>query len=192
MPSDCLAINTTKLWLPNVESFKVSDLITGILVSSAGDAACALATGKTSYTEFVQKMNEKAEVLGMKNSYFSNPVGLDGYANTHYSTAQDLYLLARAATSNELIKSSVSIKDYVLSSEDGDFNLKLTNTNRLLWDQSGSIGIKTGTTLEAGEVLIYEYKDEVRDLIIVVMGSSDRFSDTKKLLDWSLGNYSWE
>ncbi len=192
IPYFCTNIDSTKAWLPAEEEFKAYDLITTMLVGSAGDAACALATSKISYSEFVDKMNEKAKVLGMKNTNFVNPIGLDGFKGVHYSTVSDLYALALASLSNDMVKKTVATKEFTIKSLSSDFTYKVTNTNRFLWEIPGSAGIKTGTTVGAGEVLMYNWKDDDKDLVIIVMGSQDRFSDTKKLLDWSLENYAWK
>ena len=79
-----------------------------------------------------------------------------------------------------------------MSSEGGEYNAVISNTNRLLWEVPNSVGIKTGTTLGAGEVLIYEYKEDLKDIVIIVMGSKDRFGDTRNILKWIGRNYSWE
>lgn len=188
----CTNIDSTKAWLPNEEKFNAYDLITTMLIGSAGDAACALATSKVSYTEFVDKMNEKAKVLGMKNTNFVNPIGLDGFKGVHHSTASDLYALALASLSNDVVRETVATKEFTVKSLSSDFTYKVMNTNKFLWEVPGSAGIKTGTTIGAGEVLIYDWKDSSKDLVIIVMGSQDRFVDTKKLLDWSLENYTWK
>ena len=84
----------------------------------------------------------------------------------------------------------VGMREHTLKS--GVTQRKIYTTNQLLWAIPESVGIKTGRTLAAGEVLIFEYKDEKKDLIIVVMGSEDRFLDTREILNWVLGSYSWD
>ena len=192
VPYFCTNIESTKAWLPADEEFTARDLIYTMLVGSAGDAACALATSKVSYSEFVDKMNQKAVVLGMKNTNFVNPIGLDGFKGVHYSTVSDLYLLALASLSNETVQNAVKTKEFTVKSLTSDFTYKMTNTNRFLWEIAGTTGIKTGTTVGAGEVLIYGWKDKDRELVLIVMGSRDRFGDTRNLLNWSLDNYTWK
>lgn len=188
---ECANVQSSKLWLPVGEEFSVEDLIYSSLIESAGDAACALSTGKVGYTRFVDLMNKKGAKLGLYNTNFTNPVGLDGYDGSHYSTAEDLCNLAKVIVLNPTIKKVVSTKDFNISSLDNNFKFIVHNTNRLLWEIPNSVGLKTGTTAEAGEVLVYEYNDGVKDIIIVVMGSSDRFDDTKNLLNWVLASYDW-
>lgn len=187
----CSSIEGTKAMLPEGKVFKVSDLISVMLVGSAGDAACTLATFKISEKDFVGLMNKKAKEIGMELTKFSNPVGLENINGGHYSTAWDLYKLAKYATSISFIKDVVGKNNYIISSVDNSFSTTLMNTNKLLWEVPGTIGVKTGTTENAGEVLVYEYKDGIEDVIIVVMGSKDRFGDTKLILNWINSSYSW-
>ena len=192
VPEICTEIEGTKAYLPLDGRFKVKDLLESMLIASAGDSACVLATSKLSTGDFVKKMNEKAVEIGLNSTRFSNPIGFDDAFGNNYSTVSDLYKLSVYATSFSDIKDSVSKKNFVLSSVDGDFNFVLRNTNRLLWEVPNSVGIKTGTTLGAGEVLIYEYKEDLKDIVIVVMGSKDRFGDIRNILKWIGKNYSWE
>ncbi|OGC47226.1 hypothetical protein A2886_01090 [candidate division WWE3 bacterium RIFCSPHIGHO2_01_FULL_42_13] len=186
----CTQIEGQKTGFLAQDSYTVKNLIVSLLASSSADAACTLATGKLSYSDFVYKMNEKAKGLGLDHTAFTNPVGLDGENNSHHSTASDLYLLARQAISNEMIKEIVKTKETILVSDSG-LSTNLVNTNELLWTQPGTVGIKTGQTEEAGEVLIYEYKDGQKDIVIIVMRSEDRFGDTARILNWILSSYSW-
>jgi serine-type D-Ala-D-Ala carboxypeptidase (penicillin-binding protein 5/6) len=192
VPKDCTEIDSTKAGLPIGEEFRVLDLVNAMLVASAGDAACTLTEGKVSAPQFVSLMNQKAGVLGMVNTNFTNAVGLDAENGAHYSTVADLYKLSLAAMKSSQIQNAVKQKELFLKSIDEKYIGKLETTNRLLNEIPQSIGIKTGTTTDAGEVLIYEYQDEVKDLVIIVMGSSDRFSDVRALLYWVLTNYRWK
>ena len=188
----CAGVEGTKAWLPAGERFKVKDLLKSMLIGSAGDSACVLATSKMSEEDFVSKMNEKVNSLGMTSTRFSNPIGLDDTHENNYSNAPDLYKLAVYATSIPEIKNIVGTKDFRFTNVEKDVNLLVRNTNRLLWEVPNSVGVKTGTTYEAGEVLIYEYDNGLKDIIIVVMGSKNRFADTKNILSWIGKNYSWK
>jgi D-alanyl-D-alanine carboxypeptidase len=186
VPNFCTTVEGSKAGFSEGETVKVEDLLRALLISSSGDAACTLATGKISYSDFVEKMNNKASEIGMNSTSFTNPVGLDGTDGLNYSTAKDLYLLSRKAMSNELIKNTVNNKEIEIGKR------KITSTNKLLWEIPETIGIKTGTTAAAGEVLIYEYADRIKNIEIIVMGSADRFADTKTLLTWTLQSFVWE
>lgn len=192
VPEYCTLVEGTKAYLPSGGEFMVRDLLYSMLVGSAGDAACVISNGKISEDEFVSLMNNKAVGIGLNSTVFSNPIGLDNINGGNYSTVSDLYSLAVYATLAPEIRDAVSRKEYIFNSVDGEYENHLYNTNRFLWEVPNTVGIKTGTTEGAGEVLIYEYDDEIKDIVIVVMGSTDRFSDTMKILNWSLANYSWE
>jgi len=187
VPEICTNTHSQEAGLNIGEMIRVRDLVYAMLVGSAGDAACTLSIGKVSYEDFVSRMNSKAKELGMKDTKLTNPVGLDGKNGDHVSTAYDLFLLSRAAISNAFIKEIVKTKEF--STPSGAHVLK--NTNDLLWNLSGTVGIKTGRTYAAGEVLSYAYADDVKEIVIVVMGSNDRFTDSKLILDWILKSYSW-
>lgn len=187
----CSQVESTKLWLPVGDQYTVNDILHSLLISSAGDAGCTLATAKVSRAEFVNLMNEKAVSLGMADSHFTNPVGLDGANGSHYSSVWDLYLLSKAAVANPVIDNIVGLNDYSFTNVAGDFEVDITSTNRLLSEIPGTVGIKTGRTEGAGEVLVYRYNEDNKDLTIIVMASDDRFLDTRNLLSWTLSSYSW-
>ncbi len=191
IPTPCTELESTKADLPKDAAFKVESLLNAMLISSAGDAACALAIGKVDQTEFVYRMNQKAYQLGMFSSYFTNPIGFDGRNSSHFSTAHDLYKLAETAMKHPTIKSIVSKREYNVVSTDEKFSGKIETTNQLLREIPNSIGVKTGTTAEAGQVLIYEYNDSEKNLLIVVMGSTDRFNDVKLILNWLTASFKW-
>lgn len=186
---ECTNVEGQKAGLYSGMTISVKDLVNVLLINSSGDAACVLSGGATSNTDFVNLMNLKAQKISMENTRFTNSIGLDGENGSHYSTVTDLYKLAKYAINNKIIKDIVKTKEYTLDDSSRNFEIKVFNTNKLLWNIPETVGIKTGTTQSAGEVLIYEYKSGEKDLIIIVMGSVDRFSDTKALLNWALESY---
>ncbi len=190
VPENCTLLDTQSVGLPAGAVFTFKDLLYSLLIQSAGDAACVM-YASVDYDVFVTKMNEMAVQLGMTNTRFTNPIGLDGINGGHYSTADDLLKLAVKATKAEIVREIVSTQEYALTSVDGNFSTTIYNTNQLLWEIPNTLGIKTGRTAEAGEVLIYQYEEDDKNLIIIVMGSEDRFYDTKTLLDWVLRAYRW-
>lgn len=189
VPYFCTLTESQRLGFSAGTKLKVKDLIYALLISSAGDAACTLASSEMPYTQYVELMNNKAKELGLDNTQFTNPIGLDG---AHYSTAYDLYKLARIAMEYDTISTPVGKSEYTFTDTEGNLAFKAYTTNRLLGEIPGTVGVKTGKTQEAGEVLIYEYKKDSKNIMIVVMGSLDRFADTKNLLTWLLKNYSWD
>jgi len=186
IPHECTLLNSQRAGFVPQELVGVNDLYYALLINSAGDAACTLAT----YTpNFVTKMNEKTAVLGLKNTRFSNAVGFDNFEG-HMSTPRDLAQLGLVAMKNDLARQIAKTKNLTLTSS--GISHDLTNTNKLLWEIPETVGLKTGTTDGAGEVLIYMFEKNEKSIAIVVMKSSDRFGDTKKILDWVLQSYSWQ
>ncbi|QQR55457.1 D-alanyl-D-alanine carboxypeptidase [Candidatus Peregrinibacteria bacterium] len=134
-------------------------------------------------------MNEEAENLGLENTHYANTSGLD--SSSAYSTAHDLLVLSSHLLEDEGIREIVKNTTYEVKSEDGQQVHKLTNTNVLL-GQLGISGLKTGTTAMAGECLVALAKNEDgHEILTIVLGSSNRFIDTKILVDWIYQAYSW-
>lgn len=190
IPEVCTRVEGQKVGFVTGEAINVKDLIYSLLVGSGGDAACALAYGgAVEYGRFIGLMNKKVEDINAQNSHFVNPIGLDDAVASHRSSARDLTLIAKEAVNDSFIEDVVKTKEFDIIS--GSLKRKIFNTNDLLWDVEGTVGVKTGRTYGAGEVLVYQYKKDGADLIIVVMGSEDRFGDTERALEWSLNSYNF-
>ena len=172
------------------EKINVESLLYGMLVASAGDAACTLSTHKFSSSGFIGKMNILAQKIGLTNTNFTNPIGLDVDESSHVSTARDLYLMTEEAIKNGVFRKIVGTKYITLTSSDGAISHDVVSTNSLLFEIPGSLGVKTGKTDRAKEVLVYAYQKHDDEIIIVVMGSDDRFEDTKRLLKYVSDNYA--
>lgn len=192
VPQFCTQVDGVTAGLPQGTKFLVGDLLKALLVYSAGDAACTLSIGSSSYADFIALMNQVAKEADLHNTKFTNPIGLDDADGENVSSAADLAKLGALAVRNEFIKEVVKIKAFNLTSTDGAFTRRLASTNTLLSVIPESVGIKTGRTTGAGEVLVYEYAKDKTDLIIVVMGSKDRFADTRSILAWVLQSYQWQ
>ncbi len=168
------------------DRFYFPDLLYAMLLPSANDAAAAIADnypgGKE---EFVAKMNEKAQVLHLTDTHFSDPVGIDDDGN--YSTVVDLARLSSSAMKNKIFAQIVATKQKTINNVDSAHPYILFNLNKLLGIQ-GVNGIKTGTTEGAGEVLVTSAIVNNHTFIIVVMNSQDRFGDTSLLLDFIANN----
>ncbi|MFH1566018.1 MAG: D-alanyl-D-alanine carboxypeptidase [bacterium] len=190
IPKDCLKLPGTQAYLSEGDFLSVESLLYALLLPSASDAACVLARGYNNPSDFLAKMNKKSEELGLKHTNFDNVIGLDGDNGTHFSTASDLLILAKAALKNQELMKIVGTKYYDVHSYATDKTYTVRNTNELLFSLPGTVGLKTGTTEKAGACLIYVYANTNKDkkVIIIVMGSKEdaRFSDTKALLDWYL------
>ncbi|MBI2448023.1 D-alanyl-D-alanine carboxypeptidase [Candidatus Microgenomates bacterium] len=191
--NDYANVSPGKMGLFIGEKIKVEDLLNGVLISSANDAALALADFVEEQTNnsFVSLMNQKAKELGMLQTNFSNVIGLDNAEN--YSTVKDLAYLANFAEKNDFIAEVVKMPEKTVYSIDGKTTHTLTTTNQLLKDgELNILGLKTGSTPGAGECLITLTEKDGHEIITVILGSSDRFTDTKKLIQWVWGNIEWK
>lgn len=175
----------SQILLETGEQMKVSDLFKGIAVASGNDAVVALAeTIAGTVDEFVNMMNQKAKDLGLKNTNFKNPHGLDE-AN-HYSSAYDMSIMAKELIKHEKVLEFTSIyEDYLRKGTDREF--WLVNTNKLVRFYSGVDGLKTGYTGTAGYCLTATAKKNNVRLIAVVMNeesSSVRNAEVTSMLDY--------
>ena len=170
------------------EKITVENILYGTLVHSGNDAAFVLADNY-GYDKFVDLMNKKARDLGMKNSYFSNPNGLD--SAPQHSTAFDLSLAARELLKNPYLSKIVSTKEISISDVDFKYFHQLTNVNKLLGEIQGLGGLKTGYTENAGENLVSFYKKNGHQFVIVILKSLDRFNDTKNIITWIEANVGY-
>lgn len=170
------------------EKITVENILYGTLVHSGNDAAFVLADNY-GYDKFVALMNKKAQDLGMKNSFFSNPNGLD--SGTQHSTAFDLSLAGRALLKNPYLSKIVSTKEITISDVDFKYFHRLENVNKLLGEIQGLGGLKTGYTENAGENLVSFYKKNGHQFVIVILKSLDRFSDTRNIITWIDNNVDY-
>lgn len=183
------SVDGNTIGLFNGEKIKVRDLIYASLVQSGNDAAFTLADNyPLGFDEYMKQMNLWAGKLGLSNTYFTNPAGLDN--QYHQSTARDLAILTKEVLKDDFLKSVISTKSININDESGVYHHQLYTTNSLLGKQ-GVIGGKTGTTENAGEALITEVENDGHHLVIVVLASEDRYSDTSKIIDFIFSNYNW-
>ena len=180
---DSLAVN---------EKIKAEDLLKIMLIRSNNSAAVSLAEHTSgSVDNFVELMNRKTELLGLKNTNFSNPTGFDSEEN--YSTAYDIAQLVDYALDEPLIWEILRIQKLNLTSFDGNIKHSLKNTNLLLGRLENITGGKTGLTDEAGQCLSLVIGDPINNyqIISVVLNAEDRFLETEKLVRWVFRNYEW-
>lgn len=176
------AIEGSSMYLDYRKSYTVNELLTGLLLVSGNDAATALACHMSGdERSFSAKMNEKAKELGLKNTSFRNPHGLDD--PEHYSTARDLAVLASYCMENEQFREIVS--SYSAKIKDQTYY----NHNKLLVNYDGCIGLKTGYTIAAGRTLVSCAERNGMRLICVTLSAPDDWDDHKKLLDYGFENY---
>lgn len=177
------AVEGSSMYLDYNKTYTVRELLTGMMLVSGNDAATALACHLSGdERSFSAKMNEKAKQLGLENSSFRNPHGLDD--PEHYSTARDLAVLAAYCMENEQFRQIVS--SYSAKIKDQTYY----NHNKLLVTYDGCIGLKTGYTIAAGRTLVSCAERNGMRLICVTLNASDDWNDHKKLLDHGFENYN--
>lgn len=181
----------SQMFLRTDEKITIENLLYGLMINSANDAALTLAEYNAGTVEkFVEKMNKKAEELNLKETHFQNPIGLDDKNN--YSSAYDMANLARYIYQKDFIRKVAIIKEMEVKSTDGQTTHKLKSTNDLLDSYLKIKGLKTGTTDKAGQCLVaIANNDANNEIITVVLGSPARFSESKVLIDWTFRAYTW-
>lgn len=183
----------SQILLETGEKMSVKDLFKGIAVASGNDAVVALSEAIAgTEDEFVKRMNQRAKELGLQDTNFKNPHGLD--TANHYSSSYDMSLIAKELVKHEKVLEFTSIyEDYL---REGQKNkVWLVNTNKLVRFYDGLDGLKTGYTKEAGYCLTSTAKRGDTRFITVVMGEPDtktRNSETTSMLDYAFSQYESE
>lgn len=179
----------SRLGLKAGDKVTVKDLLYGLLLRSGNDCAVALAEYVAgSVQEFSNLMNQNAQMLGLNNTHFVTPHGLD--EEEHYTTAYELAILADYALNNELFAQIVNKKSYTININKN--SKTLNNTNELLGNLNGVYGVKTGFTNGAGRCLVTSIKRGNLDVICVVLGADtkkDRTRDSAKLIEYTFNKY---
>lgn len=180
----------SQILLETGEKMSVKDLFKGVAIASGNDAVVALAEAVAGTVDaFVNMMNEKAKQLGLKNTSFKNPHGLD--TADHYSSARDMSLIAKELVKHEKIFEFTSVyEDYLR--ENTDRKIWLVNTNKLVRFYDGVDGLKTGFTEGAGYCLTATAKKNGMRIIAVAMGepsSKERNKEISEMLDYAFAQY---
>lgn len=175
-------IEGSSMYLAAGKSYRVEELLYGLMLASGNDAAVALACHAAGDVEvFAEWMNEKAQSLGCRNSHFVNPNGLDD--QEHYSTARDLAIITQEALENEAFREIVSSKTASVG------ELTYRNHNKLLSMYDGVFGVKTGYTMAAGRSLVSCCERDGMTLICVTLSAPDDWDDHMSLYDWGYENW---
>lgn len=185
-----ISVDGQKMGLVKGEEIKVEDILYGLLIFSANDAAEVLAENFPGGRDlFINSMNLKAKELNLENSTFVNPTGLDG--SGHLSTARDLIRISSYAMKDPFFSEIVGTKEKIVTSVNGKFVHRLRNLNELIGNVEGVLGVKTGWTEYARENLVTYVERNGKKVMIALLGSQDRFGETKELIDWIFENYEW-
>ncbi len=190
VPLEASLVEGSAIGLQEGELISLGDLIYGLMLNSGNDCAVAIACHLGGSVDgFVQLMNKKAAGIGAKNTHFNNPNGLPEPG--HYSTARDMALIACCAMKNADFRDIVATKVQTIQRDDPEAQTYLYNSNKMLWNYDGAVGIKTGYTEEAGQCLVTDAVRDDRELISVVMKSegTNIWSDSAALLDYGFAEF---
>ncbi|MCX6762107.1 MAG: hypothetical protein NTY33_04710 [Candidatus Moranbacteria bacterium] len=179
------------------EKVHAIDLLKAMLLNSANDAATSLGIYISGSPDaFVEKMNQKAKDMGLVDTHFCTPSGLeiDGRENECYSSAYDIARIAATSMQYELIWDIMKIPEGQFYSTDGKYMHLLKNTDMLLGNVSNCLGGKTGFTPLAGKSLLLGSTDPTgkHKVITVLLNDEKRWDDMKSLLNWVYNNYTWK
>ena len=181
----------SRLGLKIGDKITIRDLLYGLMLCSGNDAAVALAESCSgTIQEFSNLMNQKAKGLGLNNTHFESPHGLD--SDNHYTTAYELAILSDYALQNKTFFNIVGTKNYTVTIN--GYPKILSNTNELLGNLLGVYGIKTGFTNGANRCLVTACKRDDMDIICVVLGCDTkkfRTQDSIKLIEYTFKNFEY-
>ena len=185
------SIHGSTLGITTNSKISIKDLLYGLMLRSGNDCAIAIAEHISGSTEeFAKLMNEKALSLGLTNTNFVTPHGLDN--DNHYTTAYELAILTNYALKNNTFKNIVSCK--TTSIQINNSSKTISNTNELLGNLDGVYGVKTGFTFNAGRCLVSSCKRNNLDIIVVVLGADTkkmRTNDSRNLINYIFNTYQY-
>ncbi len=189
MTASAIGEEGSSVYLEEGDTIAMGDMLYGVMLNSGNDGAAAVAEEVAGSVEsFVALMNEKAQELGLENTHFQNPNGLD--AEDHYTTARDLANLTRYAMKNpdfaEIVKTS-SKKAYLINKPEEEH--WFVNHNKLLNMYDGCKGVKTGYTKQCGRCLVSAAERFGMTFIAVTLNDNDDWNDHMKMLDYAFNNY---
>lgn len=179
----------SNIYLSIGEKMKLKDMVYGLMMQSGNDAALMIADYLGGEEKFVKMMNKKAKQIGMKNTTFSNPHGLDEKTK-NYSTAYDMALLMRYANSNPTFRKITVCKKHTVKTDEKTY--VWTNKNKLLYTYKYTTGGKTGYTDKARRTLVTSASNGNLDLIAVTLNDPNDFKNHKELYEYAFKNYSME
>ncbi|OUM96823.1 MAG: peptidase M15 [Thermobacillus sp. ZCTH02-B1] len=178
----------SSIYLRAGEEMSLINLLYGLMLRSGNDAAVAIAEHVGGSEEgFVHLMNEKARELGLENTHFANPHGLD--QDDHYSSANDLAKLTAYALRNPVFREIVKTRVRRAPNPNAEWDYVWTNKNKMLHLYEGADGVKTGYTKKAGRCLVSSATRGGQQLAAVTLNDGDDWADHRRLLDWGFRHY---
>ncbi|MBR5870164.1 MAG: D-alanyl-D-alanine carboxypeptidase [Clostridia bacterium] len=191
VPKEAVGVEGSSVYLYEGEILTVRQLLDAVLMESANDAATALAIAHAGSTAaFAERMNALASEMGLSDTHFENPHGLDG--EEHYSTARELAVIARAAMNDGVFAETVSTHKKEIPLKGSEGVRLLINHNRLLRTLDGCIGIKTGYTKKSGRCLVSACTRDGVTLYCVTLSAPDDWNDHRALYDWGFSQVARE
>lgn len=188
IPDAAVGIEGSSIYLVHGEKLTLRELIYALMLESANDAAQAIAIIIAGSVEaFADIMNRRAEELGLENTHFTNPHGLDH--EEHYTTAYELARLASFALKNEAFREIVSTNKKTVPFNNGEGTRVLVNHNKMLRTYDGAIGVKTGFTKRCGRCLVSAAQRDGLTLVAVTLNAPDDWRDHTAMLDWGFDNF---
>lgn len=179
-------VGENSMGLTNGEILSLEELLYGLILPSGNDAAETLASNYIGErTKFIEAMNNKAKSLGLSNTHFTNPSGLEGDGK-QYTTAYDLLIITKYALKFPLFRKVAATVDYHIPYTPFHKEFYFYNETNLLTSYPGVKGVKTGFTDEAGFCLVTYLDYEGHEIIGIILGSNNRREEMKELLDYSL------
>lgn len=187
VPKEAVGVEGSSAYLIEGEQITLGDLLYALLLQSANDAATAIAIAVSGSVEgFAELMNLRAEEMGLTNTHFCNPHGLDD--PNHYTTAADLAEIAACALQNPEFRKIVSERKAVTTSLSG-VTRWFTNHNRMLMSYEGAIGVKTGYTMRTGRCLVSAAERDGLTLIAVTLRDPNDWRDHTAMLDYGFSRF---
>ena len=182
-----IGIEGTSIYLKSGEELSMRELLYGLILASGNDCAVAIAEYFDGEDNFVKMMNDLCYKLGLNNTHFNNPHGLD--SENHYTSAYDLAVLTSYALKNETFRDIASTKRMVIDTT-GLYQARyLKHKNKLLFQDDNCIGVKTGFTDNAGRCLVNAYEKDGMQIVSVVLNCQPMFEECDRLTKLALDEY---
>lgn len=182
-----VGIEGTSIYIKRGEELSMRELLYGLILASGNDCAVAIAESFGDNGEFMQMLNELVVDLGLSNTHFDNPHGLD--SDTHYTSAYDLAVITSYALKNDVFREIVSTERKVIEGTPIYPDRYLKHKNKLLFTQEGCIGVKTGFTDNAGRCLVNAVEKDGMQVISVVLNCQPMFEECERLTNLAYANY---
>lgn len=186
---EAVGIEGTSIYLKHDEEISMRDLLYGLILASGNDCAVAIAEEVCGVEKFVDKMNDFATQLGLTDTHFSNPHGLD--QDGHYTSAYDLAQITAYALNNNVFREIVGTKYHNIAKTNVYGERYLKHKNKLIFSDENCIGVKTGFTDNAGRCLVNAHEENDMQIITVLFNCQPMFEEAKRLTDLALNNFEY-